>query len=314
LKNKEVTGMSKETKHESKKFNVTYAVIAVVSFIVIAGILISAYYISNFIMFSPEKVAKQYVMNVVEGDGYDALKYSTMSVSQKMGDYLRKNYINQYVKESDGSSPELTAEEAGEKLTDILDKMYPVFTSLSDEVGFENYDGLFPAYFAEYQKAHNEIYGNDYISDEDMFTCIEGNLSTYLKDRKIENEALYGKGLEYALKYLDGDGALSDEDSKEVYIAGYYIDTEVAEIIIEADALYVENYYNALSESQKKAYESFGINAGDISACATVKVVNTLSGEGDEAVIKEKNAEFAANPTELTLIKIGSQWYVDIAK
>lgn len=307
--------MAKEIKQESKKFNVTYAIVSVVSFIVVAAGLITYYYVSHFIMFSPEKVARQYVMNTVEGDGYDALKYSTMSINQKMGDYLREHYINQYVKEDDGSAPKLTAEEEGEKLTAILDKMYPEFVLLNDTVGFENYDEFFSTYFAEYQKAHKEIYGHDFITDEDMFTCIEGNLSTYLEVKKLENETLYGKGEEYAKKYLTENKTVTEEELEEnPYIAGYYIDTEAGEAVIEKDEAKVKEYIASLTDSQKKAYESFGINTDDISAYAVVKVTNTLTGEGDKAAIDGKNAEFSAADTQLTLIKIGSQWYVDIAK
>ncbi|MBO4339312.1 MAG: hypothetical protein J5877_05280 [Clostridia bacterium] len=304
--------MAKEIKQESKKFNITYAVVSVIAFIVVAAGLITYYYISHFIMFSPEKVARQYVMNTVEGDGYDALKYSTMSVSKKMGDYLREHYINQYVKENDGSAPALTAEEEGEKLTEILEKMYPEFVLLNDTVGFENYDEFFSTYFAEYQKAHKEIYGHDFISDEDMFTCIEGNLSTYLNIIKFQNESLYGNGDQYARKYLGTKNTENDED--DPYIAGYYIDTEATEINIEKDSAKVKSYIDSLSDSQKKAYESFGINTDDITAYAVVKVTNTISGEGDKAAIDKQNKEFSASPAELTLIKIGSQWYVDIAK
>ncbi|MCR4563413.1 MAG: hypothetical protein K5755_02105 [Clostridiales bacterium] len=308
--------MAKEIKQESKKFNLTYAIVSVIAFIVVAAGLITYYYISHFIMFSPEKVAGQYVMNTVEGDGYDALKYSTMSVNQKMGDYLREHYINQYVKENDGTATELTAEEEGEKLTLILDKMYPVFVKLNDEVGFENYDELFSTYFEEYVKAHKEIYGHDFISDEDMFTCIEGNLSTYLEVRKLENETLYGNGEEYAKKYLTADKTVTEEELEEnPYIAGYHIETLVNEITVEKDSPAVKAYIDSLSGSQKKAYETFGINSDEISAYAKVKVSNKLTGNnGYKTEIDKKNAEFSANPTELTLIKIGSQWYVDIAK
>lgn len=303
--------MAKEMKQENKKFNLTYAVVSVIAFIVVAAGLITYYYISHFIMFSPEKVAGQYVMNTVEGDGYDALKYSTMSVNQKMGDYLREHYINQYVKENDGTAPKLTAEQEGEKLTAILEKMYPEFVLLNDTVGFENYDELFSTYFEEYVKAHKEIYGNDFISDEDMFTCIEGNLATYIEVQKLQNETLYGNGKEYADKYLT-IGAKTDED--DPYIAGYHIETLINEITIEKDSSKIKAYVDSLSDSQKKAYESFGINTDDISAYATVTVRNAVTGEGEKAVIDEQNADFSANPTVLTLIKIGSQWYVDIAK
>ena len=42
-------------------------------------------------------------------------------------------------------------------------------------------------------------------------------------------------------------------------------------------------------------------------------LVNSVSGEGDKTAIEMKNLEYSGSPTALTLIKIGSQWYVDIS-
>jgi len=309
--------MAEKAKHESKKFNITYAVVAVISFILVAAGLITYYYVSHFIMFSPEKVARQYILNRIEGDGYDALKYSNMSVKQKMGDYLRENYINQYVKEpgKDEKLPVLTAEEEGEKLTLLLDTMYPIYQRLESEYGYENFDEFFSEYFKSFADVYKNIYGHDYMTDEEMFACIEGNLALSIEESKLENESNIGKGKEYAEKYLGKNKTVTEKELEESpYMSGYLIDVQAKDAVIRDDRAFVEEYIGNLSDSAKKKYESFGIDFSDIKAIATVEVNVTVSGEGDQEIIKNLNEMFKESPFKVKLIKIGSQWYVDIAK
>ena len=305
--------VAEEQKKESKKFNVTYAVTATIAFVVVAAILITTYYTSNYVMFSPEKVARQYVMNTVDYDGYDALKYSVMSVSDKMGNYLRENYMKQYVEaHKDEEAPKLTADEAGEKLTEILDTMYPSFVKLVNEYGFEKYDELFTQYFKEYALVHNAVYGNDIMSYDDMFAAIEGNLATYMDTFKYQRETLYGKGEEYAHTYIGADKTITEDELKDnPYSAGFYIDTE-ASVVKEYSDSEVKSYVDSLSPDAVAAYKKFGIDTSKIKAVTTVKVTNTLTGEGDKDAIDTVNKIFEATPSTLTLVKIGSQWYVDI--
>ena len=169
----------KQPESPTKKFDVTYAIVSVIAIIVLFSVLVTAYYKSNYIMFSPEKVAEQYVENTAGNDGYDALKYTVLIKNTKFGNFISENYMDKYIDEN-ATAPAMTAEEEGEKLTLLLDRMYPVFTDLVDLYGFENYDKLFSEYFAAYVPCYEEIYGNKAFTTDDMFSALEGNLGTYM--------------------------------------------------------------------------------------------------------------------------------------
>lgn len=51
-------------------------------------------------MFSPEKVAEQYVENTAENDGYDALKYTVLIKNTKFGNFISENYMDKYIDEN----------------------------------------------------------------------------------------------------------------------------------------------------------------------------------------------------------------------
>lgn len=291
----------------TKKFDISYAIIAIIAAIVIFATVTSVYYVKNYIMFSPEKVAKQYVENTAKLDGYDALKYTLLIKNNKFGKFIQDNYMNQYIKE--GEAPALSAEEAGDKLSAILDKMYPTFLDLVELNGFENYDVVFSEYFKEYSKCHNEIYGNDYFTTDDMFAAFEGNLATYMEAYSYDCEIVYGKGKDYAEYYLGKNKAILTDD-EEKYSAGYSITAET-EILKEYTDSEVSTYLNSISESHKAKYEQFGISTDDISAVAEIKTTAVLSGTGDQSAISIKNSEWKEHPQTITVVKIGQQWYVD---
>lgn len=298
----------KQPESPTKKFDVTYAIVSVIAIIVLFSVLVTAYYKNNYIMFSPENVAEQYVENTAENDGYDALKYTVLIKNTKFGNFISENYMDKYIDEN-ATAPAMTAEEEGEKLTLLLDRMYPVFTDLVDLYGFENYDKLFSEYFAAYVPCYEEIYGNKAFTTDDMFSALEGNLGTYMDEYAYNCEVLYGKGKEYADYYLGKNKAvLSDDDEK--YSAGYTITADTS-LVREYDDDEVKAYTSSLTSGQKAAYEHFGISANDISAVAEVKTVKVLSGVGDKDAIAQKNVEFAEHPEIITLVKIGHQWYVD---
>lgn len=295
---------------DTKKFDITYAVVVTIAFAVIMLTIISTYYIKNYVMFSPEKVAQQYVQSEVSGDGYDALKYTILSKNDKLGEFMKDNYmgIDEDKKEE---APALTPEEEGEKLTLILDTMYPTFVNLAETYGFDDYDTVFSKYFAEYRVQHNAIYGHDIITTDDMFTAIEGNLKTYMENNRLQRETLYGKGEEYATRYLGAKKAVLGKDD-EKYSAGYLIQTN-AEVIKDLTDDEVKAYVASLSDSAKARYAAFGVDTATIKEVSVVKVTNSITGVGDKTAISDLNASFASKPTELTLIKIDSQWYVDFS-
>ena len=229
----------KQSESPTKKFDVTYAIVSVIAIIVLFSVLVTAYYKNNYIMFSPEKVAEQYVENTAENDGYDALKYTVLIKNTKFGNFISENYMDKYIDEN-ATAPAMTAEEEGEKLTLLLDRMYPVFTDLVDLYGFENYDKLFSEYFAAYVPCYEEIYGNKAFTTDDMFSALEGNLGSYMDEYAYNCEVLYGKGKEYADYYLgENKAVLWDDDER--YRAGYTITAETS-LVRECDDDEVKAY------------------------------------------------------------------------
>lgn len=294
----------------SKKFEKTYMLFAIIAVIVVFVLVIMAYFSKTYVMFSPEKVAVQYSQNTAKLDGYDALKYTVMIKDQKLGDFMTKNYMSQYVKEyAKGEAPEVTAEEEGAKLSQILGEMYPVFFDLMKNYGYQKYDYVFAFYFNEYCYQHIKVYGNDYITTDDMFAAFEGNVASYANDYAIHCETVYGKGADFADKYLGlGKSELADDD---IYSPGYTISID-AKVIKEYSEDEVKGYVNSFSDEQKASYSKFGIDLNGINGVAEIETTKTLSGEGDSAAIAEKNEEWKEHPETLTLVKIGSMWYVDI--
>lgn len=297
----------------SKKFEATYFVFAIIAVIIMFSVIVTLYFNKNYVMFSPDKVAKQYMLNVAGEDGYDAMKYTTLIKNSKFGDFISKNYMEQYKKEDENSeAPVLSAEEQGEKLTEILDGMMPVFTDLVETYGFENYDELFTQYFAKYYELHHSVYGHDFMTTDDMFAAFEGNLASYTSGFAYDRECVYGNGQEYAEKYLgSGKADLNDDD---IYSAGYKINIDIASSTTFSDAE-VKEYIDEIKSNPIKSasYERFGFSPDEIAAVQKVCVVKDITGNGDAQAIERKNEEYAEHPTQLMIVKIGSQWYVDIS-
>lgn len=301
----------KQEQNLTKKFDVTYAVAAIIAIIAVLAASAGLYFTKSYVMFSPEKVAQQYAANTAQLNGYDALKYTVLIKNTKLGDFMIKNYMEQYTgnKDKDAQAPVLTAEEEGEKLTQILNAMYPFFTDLVDGYGFENYNEVFSRYFAAYVVQHQEIYGHDLMSTDDMFAAFEGNLATYMEYYAYDCESVYGKGEAYAALYL-GDNKQVLTDGSEQYSAGYRISAET-EILKEYTDEEAQSYIAALSADKKTAFAHFNINLEDISAVAQVRATRVVTGSGNAAAIEAKNAEWKEHPETITLVKVGAQWYVD---
>lgn len=306
----ENTGVKTADENATKKFDVTYMLITIIAMVVILVVAVSAYYKSTFVMFSPDKVAKQYEINIAAMDEYDAMKYTVMIKDAKLGDFIYDNYMEKYVpKDGEEVKTEpLTAEEEGKKLSEILDAMYPVFCDLTETYGFSDYDSLLTKYFEIYNNEYRRIYGNGNVSRDSMFSAFEGNATKYSESFKMNFESVYGNGSEYAEKYLgSGKATLADDD---IYSPGYGISLKT-KVVKEYSGDEVSTYIQSLTDGQKKAYEAFGISADEIKEVVEVEAVKTLRGDGDQNAISEKNAEWEKHPDNVTIVKIGSQWYVD---
>lgn len=302
--------ITKENK--TAKFDTTFMIIAIIAITFFLVIAVTTYFRSTFVMYTPEKVATQYMKNVAAQDGYDAMKYTITIKNSKLGDFIVENYMNKYANQDKKvKAPELSAEEQGKNLTLILNTMYPVFTDLVEQYGFSQYDKLFTEYFAKYYEVHHIVYGHDIITTDDMFDAFEGNVSTYTNEYAYDCEKGFGKGSEYAEKYLGrGKASLADDD---LYSAGYLI-TIKTDSKTEYTQQQVEEYRNDIKNNADRLsyYDRYNLSVDDISEVCTINAVEGISGEGDRNIIDTKNAEFKEHPTKLTLVKIGSQWYVDI--
>ena len=83
----------KQPESPTKKFDVTYAIVSVIAIIVLFSVLVTAYYKNNYIMFSPENVAEQYVENTAENDGYDAVQLGFMDAKAKQTTKAEKGHF-----------------------------------------------------------------------------------------------------------------------------------------------------------------------------------------------------------------------------
>lgn len=290
-----------------KEFNFKlYAVI--VFFGVLAALIAIVYttFTSRYTAFHPEEVAKTYVDTIVQtGDGYNAYKNSLLSKSRKYGDFIREYYmypvIDRDVNEeldpvSDMSLPkgynndfykgEKTLNDDGSLQGQLIDTMYPFYEKLITKYGWDNYDLIFTKYFNKLVKERKAIFGDDYMSDEVMFTALEANVRTY-------GEKLTGTEDEFD----ENTGLQTSVKTEGVYEKAFGEDYRIITEVTEENDLELEIY---LAQADEKALESYKISKEDISA---VK----------EFAVKVSCGEKETEVTVVT-VQIGRSWYVDSAE
>ena len=290
-----------------KEFNFKlYAVI--VFFGVLAALIAIVYttFTSRYTAFHPEAVAKTYVDTIVQtGDGYNAYKNSLLSKSRKYGDFIREYYmypvINRDVNAeldavTDSDIPkgynndfykgEKTLGDDGSLQGQLIDTMYPYYEELIAENGWDNYDLVFTSYFDKLVEERRAIFGDDYMTDEIMFTALEANVRTYgEKLTGTEDEFDENTGMQTSFKSLGVYENAFGED--------YRILTEVtAENELDLGAY--------LAQVDENDFESYKISKENISAVKEF-TVNVSCGE--------KEAEVT-----VVAVQIGRSWYVDSAQ
>lgn len=288
-----------------KEFNFKlYAVI--VFFGVLAALVAIVYttFTSRYTAFHPEEVAKIYVDTIVQtGDGYNAYKNSLLSKSRKYGDFIREYYmypvINRDVNAeldaiTDSNLPkgynndfykgEKTLSDDGSLQGQLIDMMYPYYEELVGENGWDDYDLVFTSYFDKLFETRKEIFGDDYMTDEIMFTALEANVRAYgQKLTGTEDEFDENTGMQTSFK---SEGAY-----EKAFGEAYRITAEVSG---ESD-LDLEAYRNQVDET---SFEKYKISKEDISAVKeyTVKVIC------DEKELSK---------VTVTVVQLGASWYVD---
>lgn len=274
-----------------------YAVIVFFGVLTALVAIVYTTFTSRYTAFHPEEVAKTYVDTIVQtGDGYNAYKNSLLSKSRKYGDFIREYYMYPLIKEGandtaegfndDSYKGEKTLNDDGSLQGQLIDTMYPFYEKLISKNGWDNYDMVFTTYFEKLIVERKAIFGDDYMSDEIMFTALEANVRTY-------GEKLTGTEDEFD----ENTGMQTSFKTEGIYEKEFGDDYRItAEVTAEND-LDLEVY---LSQVDEKALERYRITKEDISAVKefTVKV------------------SCGAKATEVTVVtvQIGRSWYVDSAE
>ena len=180
---------------QEKTFNTK--LYALVVFLLVAAILAVstvATFSSKYIAFKPEKVAQAYADTIVQtGDGYNANKYALVSKSEKYGDFIRKFYMYPVIYKDAGYKPgddtknlkglnddsyksDKTKNDDGTLTGQVTAAMYPYYVELLGQYGWDDADAMFTNYFAKYQQVRGQVFGDQYLDDEGMFTALEANV------------------------------------------------------------------------------------------------------------------------------------------
>lgn len=288
---------------KEKSFNLKlYAVIAFCAVAAALVLIVMLTFKSKYIAYHPEEVARSYVDTVVQtGDGYNAYKNALVSKNSKYGDFIRVNYIYPILYSEAGYQPgddikelkglndeshmgEKSKNDDGALQGQVIDTMYPYYVELVQN-GWDDYDTIFTKYFARLCEVRKEVFGDDYMTDEIMFTALESNVATY-------GDTL--TGTEDAFDENTGDqiSFKSTGAYQTAYGEDYKFTTSVkGENEIAPDA------YKAGLDAETLAV--CGISAEDITDVKSFAVeVKTEDG----ATVAE---------TTVIVVKIENSWYVD---
>jgi len=293
---------------ENKKFNYgLYATAAFAAVTVILVIISVVTFKSKYIAFDPEKVAVNYTDTIAQkGDGYNAYKYTLSSKSEKYGDFIRQQYIYPIVYpgyeagmdskafkelkksgfDTDKHKSDATINDDGSLSGKLAEEMYPYYVQLIKEYGWDNYDAIYTGYFNRLVAVRQQIFGDDYMSDEVMFTALEANVASY------------GDSLTGTKAVTDKDsGVTTGKDSTGLYQSSYGDDYKITTSVVSVNEISDVDAYAGSLDADKLA--SYGISAEDISAAAEAEVQCTLA---DGTVIASQ---------KVYEVKIGNTWYVD---
>ena len=296
-------------KNESKKgFN--YKFYAVIAVLVVAAILaaVTGYAFKNrYIQFDPQKTALNYADTVFQrGDGYNAYAYTISAKSEKYGDFIRIYYMypliypgyepgmsddefdaikdNGYNNEKYES--DTTKNDDGTLAGQVADTMYPYYVELINTYGWDDYDDIYKNYFNRFVEVRQEIFGDEYLDDEVMFTAFESNVSTY-GNAVTGTEEVLG----------EDEKTVIQEKSVGLYQEKYGEDYQITTSVVSSEPVEdLEAYKAAMPADVLETYE---ITVDDI---ADAQMITTEASLEDGTVIATLN---------VYVVKIGNTWYVD---
>lgn len=293
--------------NENKKFNYGLYAVAVFVIVTIVIVLITLFtFKSKYIAFDEEKVAVNYTDTIIQkGDGYNAYKFTLVSKDEKYGDFIRHQYMypiiypgyeagmdddafdelkkNGY--DTDEHKSDTTKNDDGSLAGQLADTMYPYYAELVETYGWDNYDAIFSNYFSKFVEVRAQIFGDDYLNDEVMFTAFESNV------------AAYGDNLTGTKAVTDEDsGITTGEDKVGFYQTKFGDDYKISETVSNVEQVDADAYKDSLDADTLAVY---GISSDDISDAVAVTVDVTLE---DGTVISQ---------SVVNEVKIGNSWYVD---
>lgn len=288
---------------KEKGFNLKlYAVIAFFAVLAALVLIVTVTFKSKYIAYHPDEVARSYVDTVVQtGDGYNAYKNALVSKNSKYGDFIRVNYIYPIIYSEAGYQPgddikalkglndesymgEKSKNDDGTLQGQVIDTMYDYYVELVAN-GWDDYDTIFTKYFAKLCEVRKEVFGDDYMTDEIMFTALESNVATY-------GETL--TGTEDAFDENTGDQI--SFKSTGAYQTAYGEDYKFTTTVKGENAVDFDSYKANLNTATLGVY---GIHAEDITDVKSYTV--------------EVKTEDGTTVTEASVVvaQIGSSWYVD---
>lgn len=311
-----------ETK-EKKGFNAAlYAVVAGVVVAVVLVLITIFAFTTRYTGFSADKVAQAYVDTIVQtGDGYNAYKNTLVSKNQKFGNFVINAYMLPYINEDakKASFVGTGTDEEIAKTDEVYDTMYDYYVELLQKYGLDNIDAVFNDYFAKLSEVRKEVFGDEYMDTDFMFSVFESNVSNYGKsltgtekelgadDKTVIQEATTGKyqkmfGKDYKFTATVKESTPLSDSEKDAYVKEYK--ERIAPVAASGEAK-PEKF--GLKDTDKKhtpksdmvgAFEKLDCS-NDISAVTKCNVDVTLA---DGTVVASQ---------QVYVLKIGKTWYVD---
>lgn len=311
-----------ETK-QKKGFNAAlYAVVAGIV-VAVALVLITIFaFTTRYTGFSNEKVAQAYVDTIVQtGDGYNAYKNTLVSKNQKFGKFVTNAYMLPYINEDakKASFVGTGTDEEIAKTDEVYDTMYDYYVELLQKYGLDDIDAVFNDYFAKLSEVRKEVFGDEYMDTDFMFSVFESNVSKYGKsltgtekelgadNKTVIQKATTGKyqemfGKDYKFTATVKNSTDLSDSEKDAYIKEYKerITPVAASGEAKADKFGLKDTdkKNTPKSDMVGAFENLDCSE-DISAVTKCDVDVTLA---DGTVVATQ---------QVYVVKIGNTWYVD---
>ncbi len=290
---------------KEKSFNLKLYAAAAFFAVLAALVLIVVFtFKSKYTAFHPEEVARSYVDTIVQtGDGYNAYKNALVSKNSKYGDFIRVNYMYPIIYQEAGYQPgdetkdlkglndeshmgDNSKNDDGTLQGQVIDTMYDYYVGLVKN-GWDDYDAIYTRYFAKLCEVRKEVFGDDYMTDEIMFTALESNVAAY-------GDSLTGTEDEFD----ENTGNQISFKSIGAYQTAYGEDYKFTTSVKGENAIDFDSYKAGLDAETLRVC---GVSAEEIT---DVKSFTVEVKTEDDAVVSQASVVVA---------KIGSSWYVDNA-